>query len=872
MNNSETKWKSIVAHNWQDDNYYNAALKYLKSNEIPEFIKTPKSKFDFKNKLKYYNVGKNQNNDNFIIYSTQEVPNEFKNNNGQNMIVSFNENIIFKVIKPSERDQYLNNLTDGSNLTELSLSAEKLYHRVVKRNRILGISMNYIKDFLKRKAIHIKSLNEPSKRPIVKSFRPKKPRDHWQIDTIYMRKQKKHNSGYDMILVIIDIFSKYVYLKPLRTNKEDFDKTGKDNKRLSNQVAEYLEKIFLSGDIPRIIQSDNGSEFKDKVEVILKKYNIEHRVSPSYSPQTNGFVENKNKLIKRLLYVHFMSQKQKGIKTFYKYINDLDKISFSINTTVQSVTKLTPISVHFGIHSLYHNNNEIESIVDKKTVTILDDDENEIRETILPLDSNSFSGENSIVPSSNEINSFSISQKKTTTNTNKQVSKKINTQADKAELKNKLNENLDPRIQPKSYVYIKSYYTGSCKLDDNPIYLRYRSKTGKKINLEVPKVKEFSDNKAVKAHDKFISKVYNQVYIVNEKIYDSEKSIPYYTLKPYNPDTGTFYNDIIVERRIQKLEKEGQQPFTKKFYKSELQYIDPFQISTLLKNKQNAQIILKTPIENEQVLTPNVSDENRINNSNINKVFYYPNSKTEQNSLDQKVVYEHNQMKIIHVKFTMNNGGDRRHFLIKINDQLIDNLITKMNYQEIEDIINQHIKFNNINKNIKDVLLGKQIIFSFNQKGKQIINNGIIIGYHIQENDKTIDEPYLCLFKNKSIKYLSKNDILLRDFILDKSHVIKIYQTIDFKNFFYSAKISIKSVGNIIRQATIYNKNMKPKGKFDWYLKFDGDKEYQRDGITLDPDQYKNNNLSEEGDWTFTDVEKMRTKYLKSSVFRDVKP
>ena len=60
----------------------------------------------------------------------------------------------------------------------------------------------------------------------------------------------------------------------------------------------------MGGDIPEKLQCDNDSTLtSNQVKHILNKLQVYQIVNPSYSPQTNGVVENKNKTIKTLINV-----------------------------------------------------------------------------------------------------------------------------------------------------------------------------------------------------------------------------------------------------------------------------------------------------------------------------------------------------------------------------------------------------------------------------------------------------------------------------------------------------------------------------------------------------------------------------------------
>ncbi|KAL0287986.1 UNVERIFIED_CONTAM: hypothetical protein Scaly_2748400 [Sesamum calycinum] len=107
---------------------------------------------------------------------------------------------------------------------------------------------------------------------------------------------------------------------------QEFDLTIKDKKGAENLVVGHLNQLITKGDsppvkdelsderrlavqgmtpwygMPRAIISDRGTHFCNKmVSALLKKYNVTHRVSTAYHPQTNGQVEISNWEIKSIL-------------------------------------------------------------------------------------------------------------------------------------------------------------------------------------------------------------------------------------------------------------------------------------------------------------------------------------------------------------------------------------------------------------------------------------------------------------------------------------------------------------------------------------------------------------------------------------------
>ncbi|CAN6685842.1 unnamed protein product [Malus baccata var. baccata] len=68
-------------------------------------------------------------------------------------------------------------------------------------------------------------------------------------------------------------------------------------------VADFIKtNIFSRFGMPRVLISDEGSHFCNQtIEALLKKYNVKHKVSTPYHPQTNGQAEVSNREIKQIL-------------------------------------------------------------------------------------------------------------------------------------------------------------------------------------------------------------------------------------------------------------------------------------------------------------------------------------------------------------------------------------------------------------------------------------------------------------------------------------------------------------------------------------------------------------------------------------------
>ncbi|KAL0317376.1 UNVERIFIED_CONTAM: hypothetical protein Sangu_2151900 [Sesamum angustifolium] len=96
--------------------------------------------------------------------------------------------------------------------------------------------------------------------------------------------------GKSYIILRVDYASKWVEAKATRTDD-------------AKTVVEFVKaNIFSRFRMPRAIISDRGTHFSNKVvDGLFKKYNITHRISTTYHPETNGQAEISNHEIKFIL-------------------------------------------------------------------------------------------------------------------------------------------------------------------------------------------------------------------------------------------------------------------------------------------------------------------------------------------------------------------------------------------------------------------------------------------------------------------------------------------------------------------------------------------------------------------------------------------
>jgi hypothetical protein len=114
---------------------------------------------------------------------------------------------------------------------------------------------------------------------------------------------------------------------------------GEMKDKTAVRVAKALEDHILGahGEVPTIVQSDNGGEFRnhDFAELAVRR-GFKQVFSSSYSPQSNGCIERFNHTLKQLIRHHFVTS---GTKRWVDVLPDLLE---NYNSATHSSTKFAP--------------------------------------------------------------------------------------------------------------------------------------------------------------------------------------------------------------------------------------------------------------------------------------------------------------------------------------------------------------------------------------------------------------------------------------------------------------------------------------------------------------------------------------------------
>ncbi len=200
---------------------------------------------------------------------------------------------------------------------------DKLYRYVRKSGKYV-LTRYRIRKWLQRQEAY--SLQRPMRRTFARNrIVVTGIDDQWSADLMDMVKFAKYNDGIQYILVVIDVFSKYVWLRPLK------DKKG-------YTTAKALRDILNEGRQPMRIRTDRGQEFRAKeVQNLFKEKKINHLLTNN---ETKAAVaERVLKTIKTKLYRYFT------YKQSYEYADKLQTFADSYNHTYHRTIGLTPSKV-----------------------------------------------------------------------------------------------------------------------------------------------------------------------------------------------------------------------------------------------------------------------------------------------------------------------------------------------------------------------------------------------------------------------------------------------------------------------------------------------------------------------------------------------
>lgn len=175
----------------------------------------------------------------------------------------------------------------------------------------------------------------------------------------------KSKRGNSYLLVVVDAFTKFVFVKPVRNTK-------------TVNVVKVLDDIFYTFRNPVRLITDRGSCFTSHA---FRKYclekGIKHILNAVASPKSNGQVERYNRTILSSLTAQNFKNNEKD------WDNEVGKIQWGINNTMHKTTGRTPAEVMFGTGINCDMNPSLDEISQETCVNVeLDTLRKEVKEKI----------------------------------------------------------------------------------------------------------------------------------------------------------------------------------------------------------------------------------------------------------------------------------------------------------------------------------------------------------------------------------------------------------------------------------------------------------------------------------------------------------
>lgn len=208
--------------------------------------------------------------------------------------------------------EYLKSLYFDVNSPASFSGVEKLY-QVVKKQGKYKISRNKIKQWLQEQDVYTlhKDLSRKFKRrQIITSGVD----IQWGIDLANVANTSKFNDGINYLLIVIDVFSKYLFVQHVKT------KRAKD-------VLEAFELILRQGRKPQIVYSDKGAEFNNKLfKTFLLKRGIKYFTTQNEYIKVSP-VERLIRTLRNKMHKLFQTTRS------YRYIEHLQGLANSYNST-----------------------------------------------------------------------------------------------------------------------------------------------------------------------------------------------------------------------------------------------------------------------------------------------------------------------------------------------------------------------------------------------------------------------------------------------------------------------------------------------------------------------------------------------------------
>ena len=175
------------------------------------------------------------------------------------------------------------------------------------------------------KELHSRAVGNFRRRPVITNYK----NDTWSIDLLDISRYATKNKNITFLLVVIDNFSRYLWVLPLK------DKSGEKVLKAFQSVVESAKAA------PDNLWSDEGTEFHNSE---FKGYCTKHKINlyHTFSGLKAVYAERVNRTIRQKINNYMTEFKTEN------YIGQIPVIVKEYNDHVHRMTKTTPKSVYYG--------------------------------------------------------------------------------------------------------------------------------------------------------------------------------------------------------------------------------------------------------------------------------------------------------------------------------------------------------------------------------------------------------------------------------------------------------------------------------------------------------------------------------------------
>ena len=197
------------------------------------------------------------------------------------------------------------------------------FFREVKK-RLPQLSEDTVKSWLRKQlsfALHLSHKKRFPRNIIIVT----RVDEQWQCDLVDMRHLAEHNKGFNYILTVIDVFSRFAWALPL-------------HRKSARIVINAFKKIFIERK-PEKIQTDKGLEFNNRFfKNFLATEGVKFFTSHDEG-QKCGVIERFNRTLKTRMFRYFTANNTQ------KYIDVLPKLVDGYNSSFHTSIKARPVEV-----------------------------------------------------------------------------------------------------------------------------------------------------------------------------------------------------------------------------------------------------------------------------------------------------------------------------------------------------------------------------------------------------------------------------------------------------------------------------------------------------------------------------------------------